>query len=48
MTSCDFMADSYLNFAADYDWLFDNDVLTEGGAIDQYRRGAPVPADQPD
>jgi 2-polyprenyl-3-methyl-5-hydroxy-6-metoxy-1,4-benzoquinol methylase len=28
------MADSYyLTFAADYDWLFDDDVLTGGGAI---------------
>src|SRR6266700_2350331 len=27
------MADSYLTFAADYDWLFDDDVLTDGGAI---------------
>jgi SAM-dependent methyltransferase len=27
------MADSYLTFAADYDWLFDDDVLTHGGAI---------------
>src|SRR2546429_3485796 len=33
LTSCDFMADSYLNFAADYDWLFDDDVLADGGAI---------------
>jgi SAM-dependent methyltransferase len=27
------VADSYLTFAADYDWLFDDDVLTDGGAI---------------
>jgi len=27
------MADSYETFAADYDWLFDDDVLTDGGAI---------------
>ena len=27
------MADSYVTFAADYDWLFDDDVLTGGGAI---------------
>ena len=27
------MADSYQTFAADYDWLFDDDVLTDGGAI---------------
>jgi len=27
------MADSYLTFAADYDWLFDDDVLTNGAAI---------------
>jgi glycine/sarcosine N-methyltransferase len=27
------MADSYLNFAADYDWLFDDGGLTDGGAI---------------
>jgi SAM-dependent methyltransferase len=27
------MADSYLTFAADYDWLFDDDVLTGGGAV---------------
>ena len=27
------MADSYVTFAADYDWLFDDDVLTDGGAI---------------
>jgi hypothetical protein len=27
------MADPYLTFAADYDWLFDDDVLTGGGAI---------------
>jgi protein-L-isoaspartate O-methyltransferase len=27
------MADSYLTLAADYDWLFDEDVLTEGDAI---------------
>jgi SAM-dependent methyltransferase len=27
------VADSYLTFAADYDWLFDDDVLTGGGAI---------------
>ena len=27
------MADSYLTFAADYDWLFDDDVLRDGGAI---------------
>ncbi len=27
------MADSYLTFAADYDWLFDDDMLTDGGAI---------------
>jgi SAM-dependent methyltransferase len=27
------MADCYLTFAADYDWLFDDDVLTHGGAI---------------
>jgi SAM-dependent methyltransferase len=27
------MADSYLNFAADYDWLFGDDGLTDGGAI---------------
>ena len=27
------MVDSYLTFAADYDWLFDDDVLTGGGAI---------------
>ena len=27
------MADSYLTFAADYDWLFDDNVLTDGGAI---------------
>ena len=27
------MADSYLSLAADYDWLFDDDVLTDGGAI---------------
>src|SRR5690349_13688278 len=33
LTSCEFMADSYLTFAADYDWLFDDDVLTHGGAI---------------
>ena len=33
LTSCDFMADSYQTFAADYDWLFDDDVLTDGGAI---------------
>jgi SAM-dependent methyltransferase len=33
MTSCAFMADSYLTLAADYDWLFDDDVLTRGEAI---------------
>ena len=27
------MADSYLTLAADYDWLFDDDVLTRGEAI---------------
>jgi SAM-dependent methyltransferase len=27
------MADSYLTLAADYDWLFDDDVLTDGDAI---------------
>lgn len=27
------MADFYLTFAADYDWLFGDDVLTGGGAI---------------
>jgi glycine/sarcosine N-methyltransferase len=27
------MADSYLTFAADYDWLFDDDALRGGGAI---------------
>ena len=27
------MDDSYLTFAADYDWLFGDDVLTDGGAI---------------
>ena len=27
------MADSYLTFAADYDWLFDDDGVTRGGAI---------------
>src|SRR5215831_15273820 len=27
------MDDSYLTFAADYDWLFDDDVLRDGGAI---------------
>jgi len=27
------MADSYLTLAADYDWLFDDDVLAGGGAI---------------
>ena len=27
------MADSYLTLAADYDWLFDDDVLTGGDAI---------------
>ena len=27
------MADSYLTFAADYDWLFDDDVMARGGAI---------------
>jgi SAM-dependent methyltransferase len=27
------VADSYLTFAADYDWLFDDDVLAGGGAI---------------
>jgi len=29
------MADSYLTFAAYYDWLFDDDGLTGGGAINQ-------------
>ena len=29
------MADSYLTLAADYDWLFDDDGLTDGGAINQ-------------
>jgi SAM-dependent methyltransferase len=27
------VADSYLTFAADYDWLFDDDVMARGGAI---------------
>ena len=27
------MADCYLTFAADYDWLFGDDVLADGGAI---------------
>lgn len=27
------MADSYLTLAADYDWLFDDDVLSDGDAI---------------
>jgi SAM-dependent methyltransferase len=27
------VADSYLTFAADYDWLFDDDVMAGGGAI---------------
>jgi SAM-dependent methyltransferase len=27
------VADSYLTLAADYDWLFDDDGLTDGGAI---------------
>src|SRR5206468_9024039 len=33
LTTCDSMAASYLPFAADYDWLFDDDVLTGGGAV---------------
>jgi SAM-dependent methyltransferase len=33
------MADSYLTLAADYDWLFGDDVLTGGGAI-----SSPAPA----
>jgi SAM-dependent methyltransferase len=33
------MADSYLTLAADYDWLFGDDVLTAGGAI-----SSPAPA----
>jgi SAM-dependent methyltransferase len=35
MTSCYFMADSYLTLAADYDWLFDDNGLADGGAINQ-------------
>src|SRR6201986_3266343 len=27
------MVDSYLTFPSDYDWLFDDDVLTDGSAI---------------
>src|SRR5580658_3626792 len=29
------MADAYETLAADYDWLFDDDVLADGGAINQ-------------
>ncbi len=29
------MADAYEALAADYDWLFDDDALTNGGAINQ-------------
>jgi SAM-dependent methyltransferase len=29
------MADAYGTLAADYDWLFDDDVLADGGAINQ-------------
>ena len=39
------MADSYETFAADYDWLFDDDVLTDGGAINHpARRHVRTPA----
>src|SRR6266436_8742383 len=31
----DLMADAYVTLAADYDWLFDDDVLADGGAINQ-------------
>ena len=47
------MADSYLTLAADYDWLFGDDVLTGGEAISspatarllqRTGRGSAVPA----
>jgi glycine/sarcosine N-methyltransferase len=31
----DFMADAYEMLAADYDWLFDDDAVADGGAISQ-------------
>src|SRR6266487_3543869 len=31
----DLMADAYETLAADYDWLFGDDVLADGGAISQ-------------
>src|SRR5260370_42252561 len=31
----DLMADAYATLAADYDWLFGDDVLADGGAIGQ-------------
>ncbi len=31
----DLMADAYETLAADYDWLFDDDALADGGAINQ-------------
>ena len=31
----DLMADAYEMLAADYDWLFDDDALADGGAVSQ-------------
>ena len=41
------MADAYGTLAADYDWLFGDDVLADGGAINQPRGGTPAAADRP-
>ena len=35
LANFDLMADAYETLAADYDWLFDDDVLADGGAINQ-------------
>jgi len=35
LADSDLMADAYETLAADYDWLFDDDALANGGAINQ-------------
>ena len=35
LADSDLMADAYETLAADYDWLFDDDALSNGGAINQ-------------